>query len=157
RRITLAILFVGISIVHHHVPIVATVVLGVVALRGLIGGQRKLLYRIAASLGLAFVIGSPYFLTYLVEIPIVKNSGTLTYYEPALLPGAILANFGRIEFYGLIGGAFGYLVLSRLVRDRRLPVTGPILNWSIIGMLSLFVLLDWGVRYAMFWLRGTEA
>lgn len=135
------LLFVGLSLAHHHVMLMSGLTLGWMALWAAAFGPRTLARRIIAGLALSAAAGSPYFLSYLGRAKDLGQSRAFTYLEPLLTPAKIFADFGPPYFAAVALG----LALWLWKRPQK---AAPALAIQSLGVnIGLFVVLEYGWRW----------
>jgi hypothetical protein len=140
RALVTGIIFVAIALVHHHVMVVAALGLAVVIAHAWLSGRARALAReVAAGLGVAAVLGAPYFITYLGRARGLGRTGLGRFQEPLT---NLIADVGDVGLAFTFATVMGVLLAAAGPARRALgAVVGP----CLAACLITYVVLKHGV------------
>ena len=151
--IVFALLFLAISLVHHHSMLAAAWVLVWQLLDcRWIHRDPAQTRRLGLGLTLSAILGAPYFLDYLLKIPTLRATGIAGYVEAVQWPHTIMHEFGEAFFVSLLCGLLLY-------RSGKTPyqLSRGLLQ-AILSLLAIFILLQYLCRaVSLAWLGRVVA
>lgn len=135
-----AVYFLAACFVHHHVMVTAGLCLGWTAAVLFALGDRERAKRIATGLAASALIGSPYFLMYVLRTVGLRNTGIGEYMENMADAWSIAQDVGLGFAASVVAGVYVYF------RNKQ-PVSQIVLQ-PLVAMLALYVLVEFAFRTA---------
>jgi len=149
-RAAFAVLFVGLSLAHHHAMLAAGLSLVWMLFYFLLRNDRPRGGRILQGLGWSAALGAPYFAWYVARAQTLTSTGILPYTEKLVTPEKLVSDLGPVFFCAvLFGGLFFFFRRSK-------PPFSPFLLQCLLCLLFCYVLLEYGSRFASRQLLGRE-
>jgi hypothetical protein len=133
-----AALFVAASFVHHHVMLTAGAILLWQLLYFLwIAPDRVQTRRLTRGLVLSALLGSPYFVQYILKVLKIQESETIVFAEPMMKPHEIMNALGPVFFLSALAGAVIFW------RRKTIESFSVNLLQAIASLLLIYVLLQY--------------
>jgi hypothetical protein len=133
-----AVYFLAACFVHHHVMVTAGLCLGWTAAVLLALGDKERAKRIITGLVASALIGSPYFLMYVLRTVGLRSTGIAEYMENMADAWSIAQDLGLGFSAAVIAGVYLYF-------RNRVPVSQIVLQ-PLAAMLALYVLVEFVFR-----------
>jgi hypothetical protein len=135
-----AVYFLAACFVHHHVMVTAGLCLGWTAAVLLVLGDRERAKRIITGLVASALIGSPYFLMYVLRTVGLRNTGIGEYMENMADAWSIAQDVGLGFAAAVLAGVFLYF--------RNREQVSQMVVQPLVAMLALYVLVEFMFRTA---------
>lgn len=143
-----AVSFLGICFTHHHVMVTAGATLIWLSVYSWFLGNQKQSRSIFLGLVATAIVGSGYFLPYLLRTHSLGQSGIGYFSEDTKNLDWLVSRFGPVFFFPLLLG-----VLYQVRRVGKVRVA-PIFHQTLLSFLGLFLIAELGGRAAMNILLG---
>jgi hypothetical protein len=141
RPVLFALLFISLSLIHHHVMLMAGgVLLWLWIHAGWIRRDDALWRKVTWGLGVTAVVGAPHFVPYAIRAATVPRTGIAGFTEPLEGPDALVASLGFAFAFFVLTGAVYHVAM----RDR--PRVALSYLQAIVAMLGMYALLQYGWR-----------
>ena len=148
RYVCFAVLFVALSTIHHHVMVAAGGVLAWLWIYSRwIRRDDELRADVTWGLVASAILGAPYFVPYAIRVVTLPSTGIGGFTEPLAGLHALVISLGPFTFFVIIGAIY-YMAM----RDR--PPVAPSYVQSIVALLGMYVLLQYGWRLVELLARG---
>jgi hypothetical protein len=135
-----AVYFLAACFVHHHVMVTAGLCLGWTAAVSFVLGDRERAQRIVTGLVASALIGSPYFVMYVLRTVGLRNTGIGEYMENMADAWGIAQDVGLGFTAAALAGVYLYF--------RNREQVSSIVVQPLVAMLGLYVLVEFVVRTA---------
>lgn len=144
-----AVLFVALSLVHHHVMLAAAASLGWMLLSFLLRKDAPRFRRVVQGLALSGVLGFPYFAWYLLRSPQIGDTAIFSYLEQSATDRTdFVTEFGALFLLAVLFG-----VLLYFFGPTRRAIS-PVVLQSLVALLLCFAVLHYGSRVVSGYLLG---
>lgn len=130
--------FLAACFVHHHVMVTAGLCLGWTAAVSFVLGDKERAKRIATGLVASALVGSPYFLMYVLRTVGLRNTGIGDYLENIADAWGIAQDIGLGFVAAALAGVYLYF-------RNRVPVSQIALQ-PLVAMLGLYLLVEFVFR-----------
>jgi hypothetical protein len=134
------IYFLSACFVHHHVMVTAGLCLGWTAAVSFVLGDRARFKRVATGLVASALVGSPYFLMYVLRTVGLRNTGLAEYMEGLADPVSMAQDVGIGFALVSLAGVYQYF--------RSKEQVSPVVVQPLVAMLLLYVLVEFVFRTA---------
>jgi hypothetical protein len=132
--------FLAACFVHHHVMVTAGLCLAWTAAISFVLGDKERTKRIVTGLVASALVGSPYFLMYVLRTVGLRNTGIGDYMENMADAWGIAQDVGLGFAASVLAGVYLYF-------RNRVPVSQIVLQ-PLVAMLALYVLVEFAFRTA---------
>ena len=137
----LSVLFISITLIHHHSMVTIGVQLLLLALWAKFKWESNLYLKLIPYI---FLTSLPFLIRYALKIPLLKYTYLTNYYEPAVTP---------LRLFELWGGPLilFFIIGCLLAMKKRIELQCiPIFKWNAYYFLAMLILFDYIFRFIYF-------